>query len=68
VNLQQSALADASLLFEVAGASSASSAKNLDRHWRNIRTISLHNPLVYKADAIGDYLVNGTPLPKSPYF
>jgi hypothetical protein len=34
-------------------------------HWRNIVTLSAHNPAAFKARAIGDYLVNGTKLPVS---
>ncbi|NED68239.1 acyl-CoA dehydrogenase, partial [Streptomyces sp. SID10244] len=55
-------------LFDIGGASSASRSKNLDRHWRNIRTVTLHNPTSYKAIALGDRLVNGTPLPANGYF
>ena len=33
----------------------------LDRHWRNARTVSSHNPVIYKARDIGDWKVNGTP-------
>ncbi|WP_024804053.1 acyl-CoA dehydrogenase family protein [Nocardia sp. BMG51109] len=50
-------------LFEVGGASVTSERLRLDRHWRNARTISLHNPAIYKARAIGDHLINGTDLP-----
>jgi hypothetical protein len=35
----------------------------LDRHWRNARTISVHNPAIQKARAIGDHLLNGADLP-----
>lgn len=52
-----------SLLFEVGGASVVSERLRLDRHWRNARTISVHNPAIQKARAIGDYLLNGTNLP-----
>jgi alkylation response protein AidB-like acyl-CoA dehydrogenase len=57
-----------SLLFEVGGASAARRAHNLDRHWRNARTLASHNPTVYKAQLVGAYHVNGTPLPGSGYF
>jgi alkylation response protein AidB-like acyl-CoA dehydrogenase len=57
------ALKAATLLFEVGGASATRESANLDRHWRNIRTISSHNPIAYKARAIGDYVVNGNQLP-----
>jgi hypothetical protein len=41
---------------------------NLDRHWRNIRTVSTHNPLAYKAYVAGDYAVNGAWPPANGYF
>ncbi|ROZ93805.1 acyl-CoA dehydrogenase family protein [Gordonia sp. OPL2] len=50
-------------LFEVGGASITSEALRLDRHWRNARTISVHNPLIYKVQAIGDHVLNGADLP-----
>ena len=50
-------------LFEVGGASITSEDLRLDRHWRNARTISVHNPAIQKARAIGDHLLNGSPLP-----
>lgn len=57
------ALRAAEALFNVGGASATSRSRNLDRHWRNIRTITSHNPLAYKEQAIGDWLLNGTPPP-----
>jgi alkylation response protein AidB-like acyl-CoA dehydrogenase len=47
-------------LFDALGASATDSASALDRHWRNARTISSHNPLIYKQRIVGDYAVNGT--------
>ena len=49
----------ATQIFEVGGASATRQSAHLDRHWRNIRTIASHNPAVYKARAIGNYIVNG---------
>jgi alkylation response protein AidB-like acyl-CoA dehydrogenase len=46
-------------LFEAGGASATSRVHNLDRHWRNLRTIFSHNPLLHKARVIGDYQLNG---------
>ncbi len=57
------ALEASTLLFEVGGASATRKTAQLDRHWRNIRTISSHNPTVYKARAIGNYEVNEIDLP-----
>jgi len=50
-------------LFNALGASAASTSKALDRHWRNARTVSSHNPTVYKARVVGDWRVNGTEPP-----
>jgi alkylation response protein AidB-like acyl-CoA dehydrogenase len=58
----------ATQLFDVGGASAIKQAHNLDRHWRNARTLASHNPTVYKARAIGDWLVNGTALPANGFF
>lgn len=58
----------AELLFSVGGASATSREANLDRHWRNARTVASHNPAIYKARAIGDLLVNGERLPTNGFF
>jgi alkylation response protein AidB-like acyl-CoA dehydrogenase len=50
-------------LFEVGGASITSEKLRLDRHWRNARTVSVHNPLIYKQQTIGDHVLNGADLP-----
>ncbi|GAB1541727.1 acyl-CoA dehydrogenase family protein [Scytonema sp. NUACC21] len=62
------ALRSATLLFEVGGASTTKQTYNLDRHWRNARTLASHNPAHFKARAIGDYEINGTPLPQRGLF
>lgn len=54
------ALEAAGKIFELGGGSATSSRFNLDRHWRNIRTVLNHNPLNHKARVVGDYLLNGT--------
>ena len=50
-------------LFNALGASAASGKLELDRHWRNARTVASHNPLVYKARIVGDWRINGTEPP-----
>jgi alkylation response protein AidB-like acyl-CoA dehydrogenase len=55
-------------VFDLGGASATRKERNLDRHWRNVRTLSTHNPLLYKAQAIGDHSLNGTPLPPNWFF
>ncbi len=47
-------------LFEAGGASATSRQHNFDRHWRNLRTIFNHNPLLQKARVIGNYHLKGT--------
>ncbi|MNU64365.1 Dibenzothiophene desulfurization enzyme C [compost metagenome] len=50
-------------LFNALGASDIRQGKALDRHWRNARTVSSHNPVIYKARIVGDWMVNGTEPP-----
>ena len=47
-------------MFELGGSSATSRSNNFDRHWRNIRTVLNHNPLLHKSRVVGDYLLNGT--------
>ena len=68
VHLDDVAPEAATRLLELGGASAASRQRNLDRHWRNIRTITLHNPVAYKARVIGQSLLDGTPVPANAYF
>jgi SfnB family sulfur acquisition oxidoreductase len=57
------ALHATSNLFELAGTSSTLAKYNYDRHWRNARVHTLHDPVRWKYFAIGDYELNGTPPP-----
>jgi alkylation response protein AidB-like acyl-CoA dehydrogenase len=68
VHLDAVAPEAATRVLELGGASAASRQRNLDRHWRNIRTITLHNPVAYKARVIGQNLLLGTPVPANAYF
>ncbi|WP_197381907.1 acyl-CoA dehydrogenase family protein [Mycolicibacterium mengxianglii] len=68
VHLDAVAPEAATRLLELGGASAASRARNLDRHWRNIRTITLHNPVAHKARVIGEHLLHHTPIPANTYF
>ncbi|PWK32729.1 SfnB family sulfur acquisition oxidoreductase [Cupriavidus plantarum] len=47
-------------LFELAGSSATRASHNLDRHWRNARTHTLHDPVRWKLHLIGNYFLNGT--------
>lgn len=53
------ALHVAERLFEAGGASATARRHNFDRHWRNLRTIFSHNPLLHKARVVGAYHLNG---------
>jgi SfnB family sulfur acquisition oxidoreductase len=45
-------------LFELAGTRSTLGEHNLDRHWRNARTHTLHDPVRWKYHAVGNYYLN----------
>lgn len=68
VVIDQLALSSATRLFDVGGASAAKQSAQLDRHWRNIRTIASHNPGLYKARVLGNHAINGAPLPTAAFF
>ena len=67
VAIDRFAYATASHLFDAGGASATQSVYNLDRHWRNARTASTHNPTFAKATIVGDYFVNGKAPPLNGY-
>ena len=47
-------------LFELSGSRATLAEFNLDRHWRNARVHTLHDPVRWKYHAIGAYRLNGT--------
>lgn len=47
-------------IFDTLGASATSTSQELDRHWRNARTLATHDPAVFKKRMLGDWEVNGT--------
>ncbi len=53
------ALDTASRLFEIQGARATTSKYGFDRHWRNLRTHTVHDPVAYKAKEVGDWVLNG---------
>lgn len=55
----EAALEAANGLFELAGTSATDGDLNLDRHWRNARTHTVHDPVRWKYHAIGDFHLNG---------
>ena len=60
VTVPELALRAAQDLFLTVGASATSTSKGLDRHWRNAQTVATHNPIAFRARALGDYWINGT--------
>ncbi|GGD68012.1 SfnB family sulfur acquisition oxidoreductase [Rhizobium sp. BK591] len=59
------AIEAANTLFELAGTSSVQTGLNLDRHWRNARTHTLHDPVRWKYHVVGNYHLNGVTPPKN---
>ena len=51
-------------LFELAGTRSTLGVHNLDRHWRNARTHTLHDPVRWKYHAVGNFYLNGVHPPR----
>jgi len=54
-------------LFELAGTRSTLIAHNLDRHWRNARVHTLHDPVRWKFFHIGNYYLNDVAPPRHPW-
>ncbi|OWV84416.1 SfnB family sulfur acquisition oxidoreductase [Rhizobium sp. R693] len=53
------AIAASNKLFELAGTRSTLAEHHLDRHWRNARTHTLHDPVRWKYAILGKYFLNG---------
>jgi SfnB family sulfur acquisition oxidoreductase len=49
----------ANKLFELGGTRTTLAEHNLDRHWRNARTHTLHDPVRWKYAILGNYFLNG---------
>lgn len=47
-----------SRLFEVTGARATHGELGFDRYWRNVRTQTLHDPVDYKLNELGDWALN----------
>jgi len=48
----------ANQMFELMGARSTHSKYGFDRYWRNLRTFTLHDPIVYKVKDLGNWALN----------
>lgn len=55
----RAALAASEQLFELAGSSATRLSRHLDRHWRNARVHTLHDPVRWKLQLIGNHHLNG---------
>lgn len=54
------ALHAATTLIELGGTQATLAEHNLDRHWRNARTHTVHDPIRWKPHAIGNHWLNGS--------
>lgn len=62
----QTGLAVTNQMFDLMGARSVSKKYGFDLYWRNLRTLTLHDPIDYKLFDIGNWVVNGaSPVPSS---
>lgn len=56
-----------SRMFEVMGARATAGKYGFDRYWRNLRTFTLHDPVDYKVQDIGNWVLNEQ-LPKPNFY
>ncbi|GAA3769080.1 monooxygenase [Plantactinospora mayteni] len=56
-----------SRIFEFTGARATTRRAGLDRFWRDARTLTLHDPVVYKARELGAFLLTGRYPPLTAY-
>ena len=55
----QSSLFITQNIFQVMGARATTAQLNLDRFWRNVRTQTLHDPIDYKYQEVGEWVLTG---------
>ncbi|MBB5808017.1 alkylation response protein AidB-like acyl-CoA dehydrogenase [Saccharothrix ecbatanensis] len=56
-----------SRVFELCGARATAGGYAFDRFWRNARTLTLHDPVSYKAREVGAYFLTGEHAPYTGY-
>lgn len=61
------ALRAAELIYDVGGSSATLNANNFDRHWRNARTHTTHDPINHRYRVVGRYYLDQTPPPITMY-
>jgi alkylation response protein AidB-like acyl-CoA dehydrogenase len=55
----EAAIEASNRLFELGGTRSTQVRHNLDRHWRNARVHTLHDPVRWKYHLVGNWALNG---------
>ncbi|MFL9882300.1 SfnB family sulfur acquisition oxidoreductase [Paraburkholderia agricolaris] len=63
----ETALLAGEKLFELAGTQATLGEHNLDRHWRNARVHTLHDPVRWKYHLVGNYYLNGVKPARHPW-
>jgi len=63
----QIAIDAANKLFELAGTRATFTQLGLDRHWRNARVHTLHDPVRWKFFHVGNWYLNGVHPPRHPW-
>jgi len=58
------ALESSSVLFELGGTRTTLADQTYDRHWRNARVHTLHDPVRWKYNVVGNWYLNGSPPPR----
>ncbi|MFV2104485.1 acyl-CoA dehydrogenase family protein [Micromonospora sp. LOL_024] len=56
-----------SRIFEFTAARATARVSGLDRFWRDARTLTLHDPVAYKARELGTFLLTGRYPPMTAY-
>lgn len=65
ISATEASLRVSEMLYLIGGASATLSENNYDRHWRNARTHTTHDPVSYKYRLVGDYFLSGKTPPLS---
>ena len=56
--MQRNVFAEGANAYQLAGSQATLAEHNLDRHWRNARVHTLHDPVRWKYHAVGNYYLN----------
>lgn len=65
---EQASILITNKLFELSGTKSTLEQFNYNRHWRNARTHTLHDPVRWKYYHVGNYVLNGVNPPRHGAF